>query len=171
MLEKFFSENKTTEAEMLRQAPVQCNEDCELKFSHTDSLKVRVRDLFWNGFTVDQIPVEIWEERDREKDFSVRFSVPRQFGMVSFDLNRVKPKPYVDVITSRDMYSIEVNLEDHPQLKNIRDFLVYRNKSFIRRSKRRLKKTLVEKNLLVFWGFILILGVLVGLVFLKDLLF
>ena len=150
----FLTNKKTKEAEMLRQSPVQCNEDCELTLPDQDVLKVRLRDLYWNGFTIDQIPKDLWDNRDKEKTFRVSFVVPRQFGAIDFDLMKVKAKGYVDLISDKDMYAIEVNLDDHPSLQNIRDFLVYRNKSFIRRSKRRLKKTLTEKSLLIFWVFI-----------------
>lgn len=157
------------ETEMLRQAKVQCNESCDLWFSSDKtSLKVRVRGLFWEGFVVDQIPYDVWEKRDLEKSFTLKFSVPRQFGNVQIELLNVKSKRYTDVITGVEMVSIDIFLENEPQLQNIRDFLIYRNKSFIRRSKRRLKKTLTEKTLYLFWAFIGLFAIFCGLIYLKD---
>ncbi len=160
------------EKEMLKQATVQCNETCKIKLSgKDDSVKVRVRRLYWDGFAVDQIPYEKWESRNSSENFIVKFSVPRQFGQVKLELLNVKHQKYVDVISGKEMVSIEVFLDDDPQLQNIRDFLTYRNKSFIRRSKRRLKKTLTEKTLYVFWVFIGLFAIFCGLLYLKDSLF
>ena len=161
-----------TNKEMLRQASVQCNESCDIKFYHVDSpVKARVRELHWTGFIMDQIPQDIWDSRDRNSEFNVSFTVPRQFGHVKLNLNQVKWTSYLDVITQNEMVSMNVELEDDPQLKNIQDFLVYRNKSLIRRSKRRLKKKLTQKTLYVFWMFIGLIGLLWGMILLKESLF
>jgi len=157
------------DSDRLKQSTVQCNEACQIQFSHLpDKRNIRVRGFFWLGFVADQIDKDIWDARDSSKPFTISFSVPRQFGFVSVEIDKVKWKPYTDVITSKAMVSIEVQLEDQSQLKKIQDFLVYRNKSFIRRSKRRLKKTLTEKILYVFWAFIAMVALMLGLIFLNE---
>jgi hypothetical protein len=157
--------------EMLRQASVQCNEVCEIVFPQHEPIKARLTGLHWTGFTLDQVPKETWESRDGDSSFQLKFAIPRQFGHVKLELQKVKWQFYVDVISGRDMVSIHVELADETELKKIQDFLIYRNKSFIRRSKRRLKKTLAEKSLYVFWVFIGAIGLLWGLILLKDALF
>ena len=158
--------------EMLRQSSVQCNELCDVVFSHNkEAVKARITGLHWTGFTLDQIPKEIWETREVDEAFQIKFAVPRQFGHVKLSLSQVKWKPYVDVISNREMISMDIELNGESALKNIQDFLIYRNKSFIRRSKRRLKKTLVEKSLYLFWALIGMVGLIWALILLKEMLF
>jgi hypothetical protein len=137
--------------EMQRQAKVQCNSPCRLSVG--DDAEVggaRVRELSWYGMTVDRVPREAIDFKEHP-EIKMDWELPREFGQLCHASSDYVIQEYHDVIGDRDYLLIEVRLPESDLLENIRSYLLFRNRSFIRNARRKNKAGMSKFFLLIIY--------------------
>lgn len=157
--------SKETETdELQKQARVQCNGPCSLLLEGQQEVRARLRELNWYGAVLDRIDVEP-NRYLLEKHPSLRFdfTIPREYGQVEVTTDEYVVNSYFDVIENRELLSIQLKVPEGEGLELIRPYLQYRNRSFIRSTRRRNRKAKSVAMVLILWVPILVLLALLGL--------
>ena len=153
-MKKLFSrQDSSSYEEMRRQAKVQCNSDCQLSIGGHQQKEARVRDLSWYGLTMDRVEVE---DVGSGGEFDLSWVLPREFGAIELKAASYAVTQYRDIIADRQYAKLEISLEEGQVLEDIRAYLLYRNKSFIRSTKRR-NRSESKKIIYVLYGPILMI--------------
>lgn len=138
------------------QARVQCNVPCELtRIDNDDQETGRLREFNWYGIVVDQLDPEFLIGQSSEDDhptLKLKFEIPRQFGIIELTAEKYVIHRYQDVIADDEKISLSFSLAKHENLKHIRDFIIYRNKSFIRSEKRKNSRSKDAFFIYVLWA-------------------
>jgi hypothetical protein len=144
--------------ELQRQAKVRCNADATLVNPNGEEFQVRVRELSWYGLVLDRLPPIFIDALSAETDgkLKVKFCLPREFGELEISTDQYSAVNYEDVIGGEKM-SLDISLPEGEELENIRQYLYYRNRSFIKNSIRRNRSGLSRYFLMALWGICFIL--------------
>ena len=143
---------------MQQQSKVRCNSDCSVKLSSGEQCVARIRDLNWYGLSLDRIPLEYVEGR-HQPELELSWTLPREFGTLNFKATEYTATEYVDPIGDRKYLILEVVVPESGLLEDIRRYLKFRNKSFIRSTQRRNRSNVSGYFLGLMWLLILSLGV------------
>ena len=137
-IQDLFSRQLSSDAdEMQSQAKVQCNSPCRLSLGDGRVVEnARVRELSWYGMTVDRVPPEEMVSGEHP-EVAMEWSLPREFGQLKHRSSDYVVQEYHDVIWGCDFLLLDIRLPEGELLENIRSYLSFRNRSFIRNARRK----------------------------------
>ena len=143
---------------MQEQSKVRSNNDCMVKLPTGEQCVARIRELNWYGLSLDRVPVEYVEGR-HQQELELAWTLPREFGNLTFKTKDYIATEYHDPIGDRTYLVLEVAVPESPLLEDIRRYLKFRNKSFIRNTQRRNRANVSGYFLTALWVLIIALGV------------
>mgnify|MGYP006426631555 CR=1 FL=1 len=165
----FLTKNDDQDLEDLKvQARVQCNVPCQiLREDSGEEHTSRLREFNWYGLVTDQIPPDFIIDEDSGEGtypkLKLKFDIPREFGQLDLISNEYVIHRYQDVIADDERLSLSFSLNESENLEYIRNYILYRNKSFIRSEKRKNKRSKTSFLIYFLWGSVATLATFYGL--------
>jgi hypothetical protein len=153
----FSRQIQSSNDDIQHQAKVHCNSDCQLLLANEAEAWARIRELNWYGLSIDRVPISLFA-KDQHPEIRCRWTMPREFGSLELKTQDYVTLEYHDPIGDQNFFTLEVNIPESELLENIRRYLIYRNKSFIRSIHRRNRPNASRFVLWGLWALIIILG-------------
>jgi hypothetical protein len=164
-IQSLFARQATSSTDELQeQARVRCNSDCSLKLPTGEQCIARVRDLNWYGLSLDRVPLDLIEGR-HQPEIELSWTLPREFGFLDFKTKDYVASEYLDPIGDRKYLILEVVIAESELLEDIRRYLKFRNKSFIRGTQRRNRSAVSAYFLWLLW---IVIFAILGLLFFSE---
>jgi hypothetical protein len=154
--------------DLRQQARVQCNVTCHISRDDSGEEQIsRLREFNWYGIVTDQIPPDFLigttSDVGEHPPLKLKFSIPREFGLIEVLSEKYVIHRYQDVIADDERISLSFSLKNSPDLEHIRNYILYRNKSFIRSEKRKNRQSRTYLLVYLLWGLTLSLALFYGL--------
>ena len=157
-IKNLLTRRASSDDEMQEQSKVRSNNDCTVKLPTGEQCVARIRELNWYGLSLDRVPVDYVEGR-HQPEMELAWILPREFGSLTCKTKDYVATEYHDPIGDRTFLVLEVSIPESPLLEDIRRYLKFRNKSFIRNTQRRNRANVSGYFLMALWILIITLGV------------